>query len=98
MALGILGWFLYLSSEHRYLWSARDRATEADVRLRLGEPSQITVDKKNNVRWTYETRTAVQEVTNNAWTTIDSYRCDSYHLTFDDEHILRDWTSTSRTC
>jgi hypothetical protein len=98
VALGILGSFLFFSAESRYLRSAKDRATEADVRLHLGEPSEVTFDEMKMTRWTYQTRTAIQEGTNNAWTTIDSYRCDTYHLTFDDQAILRDWTSTSRTC
>jgi len=98
VAFAILASFVLLPAESRYLRSSKDRATEADVRLHLGQPSDITLDENKNLRWTYETKTAVQEGTNNAWTMVDSHRCETYHLTFDDQHILRDWTSTSLTC
>ena len=77
--------------------SAKNRATETEVRQYLGEPIKVTFDK-DGARWIYKTRTRVQEGTNNAWTTFDSWRCDSYSLTFDDNGILRDWSHASRPC
>lgn len=98
LALGIMGCALFLSRESRYLCSAKDRATEADVRQHLGEPAHVTLDEDRKTGWIYETRTYVQEGTNNAWTLIGSWRCDTYLLTFDDQHILRDWSHASRRC
>lgn len=98
MALAALACSLFLSKESRYLMSAKDHATEAEVRQHLGEPLHIGSDEKGHVQWMYETRTHVQEGTNNAWTTFESWRCDSYTLTFDEHHILRRWSHASRTC
>ena len=98
MALGMLACSLFLSEESRYLMSAKDRATEAEVRQHLGEPLHTGFDDHGPVHWRYETRRRVQEGTNNAWTTFESWRCDSYTLTFDEQHILRHWSHASRTC
>ena len=98
MALGLMACSLFLSKEARYLMSAKNRATQADVKQRLGEPLQATVESNGHSRWVYETRTHVQEGTNNAWTTFESLRCDSYTLSFDESHILRNWSHDSLTC
>lgn len=98
MALGLMACSIFLSKESRYLMSAKNRATEADVKQHLGEPLQVTIEGNGHLKWAYETRTRVQEGTNNAWTTFESWRCDSYTLFFDASHILRDWSHTSRTC
>ena len=34
----------------------------------------------------------------NAWTTIGSWRCDTYGVTFDDSQILREWIHESGGC
>ena len=98
MALGVMACSLFLSKETRYLMSAKNRATQADVKQHLGEPLQTKVETSGHSIWVYETRTHVQEGTNNAWTTFDSWRCDSYTLIFDESHILRDWSHASRAC
>lgn len=98
LALGIMACSLFLSKESRYLMSAKNRATEDDVRQHLGEPLRVASDNQGHPTWLYETRTSVQEGTNNAWTTFESWRCDSYNLMFDEHHILRHWTHASRTC
>ena len=98
VALGLTSCALFLSKESRYLSSAKDNATEADVKQHLGEPAQIISDESRKAIWIYETRKYVQEGTNNAWTTIGSWRCETYSLTFDDNQILREWTHAPRTC
>src|SRR5215467_14462521 len=76
VALVLTSCALFLSKESRYLSSAKNHATETDVKQHLGEPAQITSDESRNVIWTYETRKYVQEGTNNAWTTIGAWRCE----------------------
>lgn len=98
VALGFTSCALFLSKESRYLSSVKDHATENDVKQHLGEPAQITSDSNRQTLWIYETRKYVQEGTNNAWTTIGSWRCETYSLTFDDNQILRDWTHAPRPC
>jgi len=98
VALGLMSCALFLSKESRYLSSSKGHATEADVKQHLGEPAQITSDGNQQTMWIYETRKYVQEGTNNAWTTIGSWRCETYSLTFDEQQILRDWTHEPRTC
>jgi hypothetical protein len=98
MVLAVMACSLFLSKEARYLLSAKNRATEAEVRQRLGEPLNRTLNHEGHTKWVYETKTHVQEGTNNAWTTFDSLRCDTYSLMFDENHILRHWTHTSWTC
>jgi hypothetical protein len=98
MALAIMACSVFLSKEARYLMSAKNRATEAEVRQRLGEPSKSILDNEGHANWVYETKTHVQEGTNNAWTTFESLRCDTYRLMFDEHHILRSWTHASWTC
>jgi hypothetical protein len=97
VALVVTACSLFASKEARYLMSAKNRATEADVTQYLGKPTHVTLDK-DGPTWMYETRTAVQEGTNNAWTMYDSWRCDSYRLKFDHSGILRDWSQASRPC
>ena len=98
LALGVMACSLFLSKEAQYLMSVEGRATEAEVRQHLGEPLVKTLDNEGHSNWVYETRTHVQEGTNNSWTTFESLRCDTYGLMFDKKHILRNWTHTSRTC
>jgi hypothetical protein len=98
MALSLMACSLFLSKETQYLMSAKNRATEADVKQHLGEPLKTILDNKGHISWVYETRTRVQEGTNNAWTTFESWRCDSYTLFFDESHILRDWAHASWAC
>ncbi|HEU4686292.1 MAG TPA: hypothetical protein VFS39_17430 [Nitrospira sp.] len=92
------GCALFLSEESRYLRTAKDRATDTEVRQRLGPPKRINSQDNGTTQWTYERRTYVQEGTNNAWTTVGAWRCDTYRLTFDAQHILRKWTHRSRIC
>ena len=98
MVVGLMACSLFLSKESRYLMSAKNRATDADVKRHLGEPLEMTVESNGRINWVYKTRTRVQEGTNNAWTTFESWRCDTYTLFFDEGRILRDWSHASRTC
>ena len=63
MALGVMACSLFLSKETRYLMSAKNGATQADVKQHLGEPLQTKVETNGHSIWVYETRTHVQEGT-----------------------------------
>jgi hypothetical protein len=94
----VTGCVLFQSKETRYLESAKNHATEADVKHYLGEPAGITSDEHGPNVWVYERRQYIQQGTNNAWTTLDAWRCDTYRLMFDDTHILRNWVHASHEC
>ena len=89
---------LFLTKESRYLRSVKNHGTESDVRQHFGRPADAMLDEKGQTIWVYESRTRVQQGTNNAWTTLEAWQCDTYSLTFDQHQILRDWTHTSREC
>lgn len=98
IALGLTGCALFLTEESRYLRSVKGHATEREVRQHLGTPADVTLDETGRSVWQYQTRTRIQQGTNNAWTTIEAWRCDDYRLTFDERRILRDWSHTSHQC
>jgi len=62
-----LGACQLLSEEARYLLSARNQATEQNVRRNLGEPLRSMSNKNRETLWVYEFREFVQGG-NNAWT------------------------------
>ena len=89
---------LFLSEESRFLMSAKDRASEEDVRKQLGEPAKVMSAEHGQKIIEYHARRHVQQGTNNAWTTLDALQCDTYTLMFDDKKILREWKHASREC
>jgi hypothetical protein len=97
LILGIVGCPLFQSKEKRYLRSAKNEATEQEVRHNLGEPTGVIPNQNQGTVWLYEIREYV-EGGNNSWTMTGSWWCDEYRLTFDEQRILRDWTHRSRRC
>ena len=93
-----VGCSLFLSAESRYLMSVKNRATESDVRQHLGKPMTVTSDESGQKILIYLVRRQIQQGTNNAWTTVDAWQCDTYTLTFDNQQILRAWQRTSEEC
>ena len=98
IVLGLTSCALFLTKESRYLRSAEDHATESEVRQHLGKPADVTLDGTGQSVWQYHTRRRIQQGTNNAWTTIEAWVCDSYRLTFDEHRVLREWSHTSHEC
>ena len=93
--LAVAGCIL-VAKETRYLFSAKDRATEEEVRRHLGPPDQAVRHNGEDV-WTYFIREFVQGG-NNSWGTSGSWWCDEYVVRFDPRGIVRDWTHSSRKC
>jgi len=95
--LATVGCSLFIPKETLYLLSAKDRATQQEVRQHLGQPSFVTLTKGGQAVWGYDIQEFVQggssiyDMTGDWW-------CDNYRLTFDVSGILRDWTHTSRKC
>jgi hypothetical protein len=98
IALALTSCALFLTKESRYFRTVKNHATQSDVRQQLGRPADTMLDEKGQTIWVYQSRKRVQQGTNNAWTTLEAWQCDSYSLTFDEHQILRDWTHTSREC
>jgi outer membrane protein assembly factor BamE (lipoprotein component of BamABCDE complex) len=79
---------LFGSEEARFLCKSQDRATQADVKQRLGEPVVTTSGAEGQSVWVYQMRTLQAGSRINAagiW-------CDEYVLTFDQQNVLRNWT------
>ena len=84
------GCALFMADETTYLRSAQDRATQDEVRRKLGNPYLETLTKEGEPVLVYQVR-AVEQASNNSWSTTGSW-CDEYVLTFDNRGILRHWT------
>jgi len=88
-----VGCALVTPKETLYLKSAKDRATQEEVRQHLGPPRSIASAQDRGSVWTYEVR-ELEPGSQNTWASIGSW-CDEYRLTFDQEGILRQWTHAS---
>ena len=78
--------------EALYLKSAQNRATQEEVRHRLGEPRGIERSGGES-RWLYEIYD-VEGGSQQSWAAAGSW-CDRYVLSFDAHGILRRWTHSS---
>lgn len=83
-----LGCAMVEPKETAYLRTAQDRATQEEVRQRLGPPTLTAATQTGAARWIYQIRT--QQPGNR--TTAPGMWCDEYVLTFDDHAVLRRWT------
>lgn len=97
LIIGAIGCVLFLAKETRYLLSAKDRATQEEVKQYLGQPTRIMTNTTGAAVWTYHIREFVQGG-NNAWTMAGSWWCDDYTLNFDEHGILRHWMHESQKC
>ncbi len=85
------GCALFVPTETRYLRSAQDRATQEEVRQRLGQPALIASSRAGETVWVYRVR---EQEPGNRWTSSGLW-CDEYVLTFDQGAVLRSWTHRS---
>jgi outer membrane protein assembly factor BamE (lipoprotein component of BamABCDE complex) len=88
----IQGCSLFIPKETLYLRSAQDRATQEEVRQRLGQPMLTSATQAGEMVWVYEVR---QEDPGSRWTSTGLW-CDEYVLTFDNQSVLRRWTHKSQ--
>ena len=86
------GCMLFVAKETLYLKTAQDRATQEEVRQRLGRPWVTTARPTGETVWVYEVR---EEEPGARWTSTGMW-CDEYVLTFDKEGVLRRWTHKSQ--
>ncbi len=89
----LLGCSVVVPKETLYLNSAQDRATQEEVRQRLGPPRSTESTQGQESVWVYEVR-ELEPGSQNTWASIGSW-CDEYRLTFDQGGILRHWTHHS---
>jgi hypothetical protein len=78
------------SKEVIYLKTAQDRATEQEVRQRLGAPKFAATSQAGEPILVYQVMTE-DPGTQNQWGAPGTW-CDEYVLTFDRQGILRRWT------
>lgn len=86
------GCMLFEAKEATYLRGAQDRATQEEVKARLGPPAAIKADPAGESSWVYQIR---QEQSGSRMTAPGMW-CDEYVLTFDEQGILRRWTHRSQ--
>ncbi|MGH7163994.1 MAG: hypothetical protein ACREIS_00540 [Nitrospiraceae bacterium] len=89
----IMGCTVFVPKETLYLRSAQDRATQEEVRQRLGPPRSTVPTQGRETVWIYEVR-ELEPGSQNTWASIGSW-CDEYRLTFDEHGVLRQWTHNS---
>ena len=88
------GCALFLDQEMIYLKSAQDRATQQEVRDRLGPPLWIVPGSVSDTTWVYQI--TQREKGGNNILDIVGYWCDEYVLTFDQSGVLRHWENKSQ--
>ncbi len=82
-----------IPKETRYLESAQDRATQAEVRKQLGQPKYMAATLTGEPVLVYQFMW--QDPSNqNSWGAPGTW-CDEYVLTFDRQGVLRNWTHKS---
>jgi hypothetical protein len=83
----------FMAKETLYLESAQNRATQEEVRQKLGKPYQVATSKNGNAILVYHVYYE-DPGPYNPWGTAGTW-CDEYVLTFDKEGTLRNWTHKS---
>lgn len=91
VSLLFVGCTLFEAKEATYLRSAQGRATQEEVRERLGPPAAIKAAQAGESTWVYQIR---QEQSGSRMTAPGMW-CDEYVLTFDSQGVLRRWTHRS---
>lgn len=76
-----------------YLAGHVGRATEQDVRVKLGEPRFMQPGESGGIRWVY--REGDRWFADKPTPGGASSDCVEYHLTFDSRKVLRDWIKTA---
>ena len=88
LVLTVSGCTLLEGKETTFLRSAQDRATQEEVRQRLGPPQFTTSTQSSESMWVYQVREQQPGSRVNA----PGLWCDEYVLTFDSQGVLRRWT------
>jgi len=91
LVLAVSGCALLEGKETTFLRSAQDRATQEEVRQRLGPPQFTTPTQSDESVWVYQVRQQQPGSRINA----PGLWCDEYVLTFDSQAVLRRWTHRS---
>lgn len=91
LVLAVSGCTLFEGKETTFLRSAQDRATQEEVRQRLGPPQLATSTQSAESVWVYQVRQQQPGSRINA----PGLWCDEYVLTFDSQAVLRRWTHRS---
>jgi hypothetical protein len=87
------GCSVFIPKETLYLHEARGRATQEEVRAKLGPPMMAATSKRGDPVWVYNvyfTDTTAQ----NSWGAPGTW-CDEYVLTFDKKGILSSYSHKS---
>lgn len=87
----LMGCAVFEAKETTFLRSARDRATQEEVRQRLGPPKITASDQAGDPIWVYQVR---GQQPGNRMSPVGSW-CDEYVLTFDRQAVLRRWAHRS---
>jgi len=88
-----VGCAVYEAKEARYLESAQGKATQEEVRQRLGAPHLTASTKDGEPIWVYQVY-QVDTTNQNSWGAPGAW-CDEYVLTFNQQNILLRWTHKS---
>lgn len=88
LVLGLVACVVFEAEETTYLRSARDRATQDQVRQALGTSVVTKSGLDGEVIWVYQ---VYAEQPGNYLTSPETW-CDEYVLTFDEQAVLRHWT------
>lgn len=91
LVLAVSGCTLFEGKETTFLRSAQDRATQEEVRQRLGPPQLATSTRSAESVWVYQVRQQQPGSRINA----PGLWCDEYVITFDSQAVLRRWTHRS---
>ena len=87
----ITGCSLFMAKEARYLMSAKNKATQAEVNEALGKPVETKTMPSGEVLWVYQ----VRDLQPGNRMSVPGVWCDEYVLTFDPKGTLRDWIHRS---
>ncbi len=87
MTVAVFGCGLFVPKETRYLISARNHASQEQVRENLGPPVETKVTSTGDAVWVYH----VRQLQPGNYLSAPGDWCDEYALVFDQQGVLRDW-------
>ena len=85
------GCSLLKPKETRYLLSAKNHATQEEVKREFGQPIESKVTSGGDSIWVYHIRDSQP----GNYLTAPGEWCDEYALMFDQQGVLRDWVHRS---
>jgi hypothetical protein len=87
LTLGLCGCALFGSKEARYLCGAKGKATQAEVRERLGPPVSMSTTATDSI-WVYQ----IRQLQSGSRVNAAGLWCEEYVLHFDSQTVLKEWT------